>query len=228
MKAIIFDKDGTLLDFDPFWLNLSQAAVSALAVHLGAEDYADALKRAIGVYGDHTMDNTIIRKGTWTEMAEAFNTVLGTAGLPARTNGQEVEAFFIAAVGAGRVQPTCDGLAEVLTRLRERGLLLFVVTTDGPVVTAHCLKELGILDFFTEVISDDGHIPPKPDGAAIFYLTEKYRLSPEEICMVGDTDTDARFAQNGGISFIHVGTGAIITDGKMTQIPDVSYLESVV
>lgn len=228
MKAIIFDKDGTLLDFDPFWLNLSQAAVSALATHLGADDYADALKRSIGVYGDRTMDNSIIRKGTCTEMAEAFNKVLGAAGLPARTSGQEVEAFFIAAVGAGRVQPTCDGLAEVLRRLHERGLLLFLVTTDGPVVTAHCLKELGIRDFFTEVISDDGHMPPKPDVAALFYLAEKYRLSPEEICMVGDTDTDARFAQNGGISFIHVGAETINTAEKKTQIPDVSYLESVV
>lgn len=227
VKAIIFDKDGTLMAFDPYWAAVADAALSALSLQLGVGQYQYEMKRSIGLLGNTTEKNSIIQKGTYEQAAEAINTVLKNVKSPARVSGREIETIFTQSAEAGTVCPACEGLSLLMKRLRDKGILLFLVTTDISAITYRCLDELGITGCFQEIITDDGNLPPKPDPAAIRYLLQKYGLQPDEICMVGDTQTDMIFAQEGGITGICVGDGGFENPGSI-QIPDVSYLETVI
>lgn len=227
MKAIIFDKDGTLMAFDPFWSGVADAALTALSCRLGVSQYQEELKRSVGLRGKTTEKNSIIQKGTYKQAAEAINAVLKRVESPAQVSGQEIEAIFLESTDHGEICPACEGLPQLMKKLRDRGLLLFLVTTDIPAITYQCLDGLGITGFFQEVITDNGAFQAKPDPSAIRYLLEKYRLDPEEICMVGDTETDMLFAKNGGIMGILVG-GEPLKNSDVIRIPDVSYLDTVI
>lgn len=227
MKAIIFDKDGTLMVFDPFWAAVAEAALTDLSCRLGVRPFLEELKRSVGLRGKTTEKNSIIQKGTYKQAADAINAVLKETGSPARVSGQEIETIFLESTDHGEICPACDGLPQRMKKLRDRGIMLFLVTTDIPAITYQCLDGLGITSFFQEVITDNGAFPAKPDPSAINYLLEKYRLEPEDICMVGDTETDMLFAKNGGIMGILVG-GEPLKDSDVIRIPDVSYLDTVI
>ena len=58
IKGVLFDKDGTLLEFHQMWLKVSQGVVAALLTRYPAQDEVSAtvLLEAIGVYGER-VDN---------------------------------------------------------------------------------------------------------------------------------------------------------------------------
>ena len=119
--------------------------------------------------------------------------------------------------------PACETLRGTLETLRGNGFLLFAVTTDSPEITKLCLAGLGIADLFEEVFCDDGKLPAKPDPAAIRTISERYAISPQGMCMVGDTATDIEFARAGGVRAVCVGDAA----GADDYLKDVSGLPAL-
>lgn len=204
-KAIIFDKDGTLMSFDPFWISLSVKAIKDVLGQFGMnEDLSYVILEALGVHDGVTDINGILCKGTYAEMGEIVFGILAEQGCTAARGDviTAVEEAYSRNARAGDVQPTCSNLAEVLAELKGRGLRLAVVTTDNEPITRHCLKELGILPYFDIIFTDDGHTPTKPDPFCAMELCRMYGLEREQVVMVGDTMTDVRFAKNAGITAI--------------------------
>ena len=206
MDAIIFDKDGTLLDFSAFWVSVTRAAVKSLARRFGAEKYDEAaLFQKLGVRNGDADPFGLLCCGTYASISRAIAESLGVA--------EEVEegsflaaskAAFAENASAGEIKPACENLVPVLERLCSSGKKLFMVTTDNAKITAICLKKLGIERFFTAVITDDGVHPPKPNPYYIEKIEREYGIPRSGMCMVGDTLTDMRFAKNGGIVFYGV------------------------
>ncbi len=90
---------------------------------------------------------------------------------------------------------------EALRAMKERGISCFVFThrgaSAGPV-----MKNIGLFDFFDEIVSAGDIFPRKPDPAAILYLIEKYNLDPDKTYYVGDRTIDMDCAENAGIQSI--------------------------
>ena len=64
-RAIIFDKDGTLLDFDSFWLTISYKAIGDILKAVQTElDLTEEILLALGVKDKVTDINGILCKGT--------------------------------------------------------------------------------------------------------------------------------------------------------------------
>ena len=111
--AVIFDKDGTLIDFDAFWVTLSQIALTDLVRELGQpETLVNPMLDALGVKNGKADINGILCKGTYQEMAEAIQQVLLQNKCPVRYEDMETLVLRVYNRNAhlGTVQPTCQNL----------------------------------------------------------------------------------------------------------------------
>lgn len=232
-KAIIFDKDGTLLDFEAFWIPVTEKAVDeillgAKATHVRKE----AVYKAYGIAGGVTDITGSLCCGTYDDMTADLQKVLVEYGvnIPYETVKKLTVDAYHNNTSAGEFLPTASNLKSVLESLKEKGAKLFVVTSDDSVVAGKCLKELGIFELFEEILAADGKVPAKPNPYYIEYLAEKYGFEKSEMVMVGDTLTDMRFAQNGGIKAIGLAK-SVENEAKLRAytdvvLPDPSTLDS--
>lgn len=205
VDGIIFDKDGTLLDFDAFWVKISIRAMEELLQTIGRTDIpVEELLTAFGVHDGVTDMNGVLCKGTYEQMGQIVCEILTRYGC--RISNEEATQRVIEAYnrnsGAGEVRSTCPELKQVLTELKAQGIRLAVATTDNKEITEICLKKLGIDALFDAVYTDDGIFPRKPDPYCVFDFCKRFAIPKERIVIVGDTMTDVRFAANAGIPVI--------------------------
>ena len=209
IKAIIFDKDGTLIDFDKFWVSVSQRAIELIYEALGITYDAatsDEIMAAFGVRDGVTDIDGVLCKGTYRQMSDIVFDILTKHGavLDREALYSKLLSAYVSATDAGVIAPTAKNLREALMELRSSGIRLAVVTTDNFEITKKCLDGLGITELFDKLYCDDGIMPTKPNPAAIADLCERFGIGRESVIMVGDTMTDVRFARAGGIGAVGV------------------------
>jgi len=232
MKAdlIIFDKDGTLIDFDALWVSVSEKAIEYVLREVGREDIpVDDVLLAIGVKGGVTDIDGALCGGTYFEIAEIIYGVIASHGCNApreRVIQLAIDGYNICA-DEGKVVPTSDGLVDYLKALKERGIKLALVTTDNAYITEICLKALGVYGLFDKIYPDDGGHPTKPDPYYADRLMSEFGVEKENVIMVGDTMTDVRFAKNAGIMAVCIARNEKLTarlapyaDRVIAKIPD--------
>lgn len=224
-KGIIFDKDGTLLDFDAFWVKVSVVAMREFLNEMGAApvDVSEILT-AFGVRDGRTDTNGVLCKGTYEQMGQIVYDILMKHGISVSQDVVtcRVEAAYQQNAEAGEVRPTCPDLVEVLTGLKSKGLKLAIVTTDQPHITNQCLEKLGIGRLFDRIYTDDGQTPTKPHPHCAWDFCREFGLNREQVVMVGDTLTDMSFAKNAGI----MGVGLAADDRAKAEL--LPYADTVI
>ncbi len=234
IQMIIFDKDGTLMDFDAFWGTVSRHAVTDMLTQLQlSADLLDPLLASIGYKNGITDVQGVLCWGTYRLMGEAMHDALTAAGVAC--DQEEVVRLtydtYHKHADKGEIRPACENMGEVLKTLIRQDRALAVVTTDGPVITRQCLEEMDIGPLFSAVCTADGVLPPKPDPYCIDAICEQFHLTKDEIVMVGDTLTDIKFARNGGIRVIAVAKTeegrAFLGQQADVAVPDISHVATV-
>ena len=223
---MIFDKDGTLIEFDAFWAKVAENALSDVIYDLSLSDVSPKLLlSAIGVSNGVTDVNSVLCKGTYEEIGETVYSVLIEKGSsPDRSTViDKVISAFTKNAHTGDVRPTCERLRDTLTALTASGKRLALVTTDNPEITRLCLEKLGVSELFEWVFTDDGETPQKPDPYCIQKLSSLTGIPTDRMVMIGDTMTDMKFAKNGGISSV-----AVCKGGKNSELlaPHATYVIS--
>lgn len=226
-KAILFDKDGTLVLYRDFWFPVAEYAIETVLSAVAADP---ALKTEIlAELGVDQGIRGILCYGTFRDTVDAVNRVLSRYGI--RAEEQMIMDAFHAGAAHGKIVPPCKDLKGVLVRLREKGYRLFVVTSDDLPTTLCCLNALGITEQFEKIYTYDGIHPPKPDPYYIEKICRDYGFSKEELLMVGDTQNDLNFAKNGGIDAIAVALceeeKKLLEPDALCVIHDVSGLEKI-
>lgn len=233
-KAIIFDKDGTLIDFDAFWLTISQNAVDYLLeeTNLG-EEVKDDILLSFGVKNGITRIDGALCCGSFNEMSIIICDVLKKHGCKLLKKDKEIliNNAYKNAINTGIIKPVCDDIYSVIKTLKELNITLAIVTTDNLDFTLKCLNELKIKEFFDFIYTADGKYPSKPDPYCINEICQNLNIKKDETVMVGDTLTDAQFAKNGGIKMIGVAkceeNKEILQKESDIVIPNISYLIDV-
>lgn len=113
---------------------------------------------------------------------------------------------------------------EVLLRLRQAGLRLYVLTNKPVAPAKKILTHLGLAELFEDIMGPDSVNPPfqrKAEGASV--LARKHLLTPASTVLVGDGVDDAESAAARGFHFIAVGYGY----GKAAQVGGVGQLAMV-
>lgn len=235
VRAIIFDKDGTLIKFDSFWVEVSHCAIRDILRQLNRDDIPmSRLLEALGISGDTADIDGLLCKGTYEQIASAIGEILREFGVD--ISDTDIVKMTVSAyndnAGSGKIEPACKNIRAVLEKLKNGDRKLAVVTTDDAQITHKCLEKLGIEDLFEKIYTDDGINPIKPNpGCALEFLSE-LGIPSEKAVMVGDTMTDIHFARNAGISVIGVGETANSRERLMPYadavIPDISHLFDVI
>ena len=205
--GIIFDKDGTLMDFDAFWVSVTVKAMEDVlgSVNMDLSPMEEILE-AFGVHNGVTDVDAVLCKGTYRQMGEIVYKILSRLGCSVGCD--EMVKLVVDAYNrnadAGEVKPTCPCLGEVLRGLKAQGKKLAVVTTDNHPITKICLERLGIADLFDVIYADDGKTPSKPDPYCVVAFCKETGVEKDRVLMVGDTLTDIRFAKNAGIPSVGI------------------------
>lgn len=232
--AIIFDKDGTLLDLEAFWVPVSVKAIKDALRQLGMEEVpADRIFEAFGVHDGVADINGVLCKGTYQQMGQIVYDILTEYGC--RISCDEVVRVIVEAYNKnsneGQIKPTSADLVNVLTELKKQNKKLAVVTTDNAQITRKCLEKLGVYELFDKIYTDDGKTPTKPDPYCVADFCRLTGVKKELVVMVGDTMTDIHFAKNAGIAVIGIAktdrNRQILATHADAVIPDLSRIFEV-
>ncbi|AGL19212.1 HAD-IA family hydrolase [Actinoplanes sp. N902-109] len=95
-----------------------------------------------------------------------------------------------------------DGVVDLLSALRERGLLLAVATGKSGARARSLLDTLGLLPYFHHVVGSDEVTRPKPAPDIVLRALELLGVPPGAAVMVGDAPTDLLSAHEAGVSAV--------------------------
>jgi phosphoglycolate phosphatase-like HAD superfamily hydrolase len=205
IDAIIFDKDGTLLDFDAFWVTVSKYAVEVFLEKLSiTEITSEEILKAFGINGDKCDVEGILCKGTYEKMGETVFSMLKNPKYTCEEIITHLTDAYNETAHKGIIKPVSPLQADTLKKLKSQGKKLILVTTDNLEITKRCLEGLNLWTLFDKIYVDDGKTPLKPHPFAGETVSEFFNINKENILMVGDTVTDIKFARNVGIKVISI------------------------
>lgn len=185
-RAVIFDLDGTLSDSIHSMKYCGDRALAEFGYGpFSVEQYkyfvgdgaANLVKRALAAGGD--------RDGIHFE--EAF---------------ARYKEYF-ARDCMYQVKPY-DGIRELLTALKQKGLYLAVLSNKPHQETLRVIETLFGKDCFDIVQGQMDGVPIKPDPAGVFRILDRFQTKPEECLYLGDTSTDMKTGKVAGVFTVGV------------------------
>lgn len=185
--GVLFDKDGTLVDFHATWIPLYHKAVRMVA-HAAGRSGIEAHLLEIGGYDAGTgrcAPESPLASGTTPEIAALWS---AETGIDKPWLEQKLERMFNADAPA-LATPVKD-LHVVLERLKGRGLILGVATMDSRHSAHATLSRLGIDGHFRFICGYDSGHGQKPERGMVDAFCAHAGLRPNEIVLVGDTPHD--------------------------------------
>ena len=206
IRGILFDKDGTLLDYAATWMPVNRNA--ALAAARGDAGLAEDLLRAGGYdpATDRIASDAVLAAGTSLDIAELWRTRVPGWGLGELT--EMLDTMFLEQ-GRHTAVPV-EALAPVLTRLKDRGLVLGIATNDSHAGIEATLGAFGVLGLFDFLAGYDSGHGMKPEPGMAHAFCDACGLQAAEVAVVGDNLHDlamGRAAQAGLVVGVLTGTG---------------------
>lgn len=204
-RGILFDKDGTLLDYARSWSSINLEAGQLAAA--GQPGLATRLLRIGGA--DPTtglaVADSLLAAGNSTEIAAAW--VGGGSPLDAGTLTRALDQLFRDAVS--RMVPVTD-LRVLFLGLKARGLDLGIASSDSEGAIIDTLDHFNLADVTDFVAGyDSGHGAKPGPGMFTAFCTAR-GLVPDEVAMVGDNLHDMEMGRRGGAGWrvgVLTGTG---------------------
>lgn len=226
IRGILFDKDGTLLDYAASWtpINLRAAGIASG----GDRDLASRLLAlgGAGPDGGSVRPDSVLAAGTAAEIAAAW--VAGGAPGDAATLTRALDTLFAEAVD--RVVPVTD-LAALFGRLKARGLRLGIASSDNEAAIRATATRFGIAPLTDFVAGYDSGYGVKPGPGMALGFARAVGLVPGEIAVVGDNIHDLAMGRAAGAGLtvgVLTGTGTREMLEQLADLclPDIVALEA--
>lgn len=204
IKGILFDKDGTLIDFFGLWLDAAKQVIPAFIRQNQLEQYEGldkALYEAIGIYEKWLDPNGAFAYKSYGEIAADMEQALKTYDIHLESGKitEEMKHLFTKATQSrdARIVPLTE-LTELFEELKSRELYIGVATADTEKAAVSCMKKLGVLEYLDYLGSDDGTHKAKPHPEMLLDFAEQSNIHPQEVLVAGDTKNDMIFAKRAG------------------------------
>lgn len=196
VKAIFFDKDGTLEDSSQYLLQLTQARVRQIA--RVAPSVADSLALALGLE-----DNRLDPEGLMAVGSKQENELAAAAYISSdRYNWHEAkeiakQAFAIAQQEVHPNQansPIFPGARTVIQALVTEGVPLGIISADSNEKIKEFVVRENLENYFEVLLGSDQYLS-KPDPALYLKACKLLGVLPQNTLMIGDSVGDLVMAE---------------------------------
>lgn len=216
IKGILFDKDGTLIDFYEVWLTATYPVVSRMMEIYGipaTKEHEEAIMESLGIRNQKIDAKGALAYKSYPEIAEDLLSLLERLSKQS-IDVKELTMFLIAGYGKEVAEkresyPVFTELPVLFHTLREKGIEIGLATTDEKPSTEICMEKLGVSSYISFWGTAGTGYPIKPSKRLLEEAAKQWNIRAEEIAVVGDTPNDMLFAQNAGAIGVAVlsGTG---------------------
>jgi phosphoglycolate phosphatase len=217
IDVVIFDKDGTLIDFHAMW--------GGWARDLGARlDGAIRRPVSLDVFAAIGFDpstgrvapGALLATGTMAGIEETVARVLRRWCPSIAAARRATEAAWSIPDPVALAVPLGDAPA-VFERLRAGGRRIAVVTTDDRAPTDATLRALGVRDWVGGMVCGDDGFAMKPEPDPVFAVCQAFRVDPAQVAVVGDTPADMAMGRTAGAGRVIGVRSGLGTDSDLTE-----------
>lgn len=209
IKGILFDKDGTLLEFHSTQHYIYANVFTGLKDRYRIPDLLlQELREALGHLPDRLKSDSLLEFSTNPQIAEAL--FVSSKKYAADHQWQQpydkmdlLELIEELSLRDDVPYTALPGVPETLRYLKHKGYKLGIATVDTLTATVAGLKKTGIFDYF-DYLGTGEESKPKPEP----FLADKFciqcDLKANELLIIGDSKNDMLFAENVGATFIGI------------------------
>jgi pyrophosphatase PpaX len=194
--VVLFDLDGTVIDSGAIILASMRHAAKKV---LGAEPPDELLMAAVGGPGLEAQMKALAPDRV-DELVSVY-----------RAHNEPLHDELVC----------CDGIEDVLVRLKEEGRRLGIVTAKRRVTVELAFNVLPIEHLFETVVGGDETNRHKPDPEPLLLAARRLDADPRRCAYVGDSPFDIRAAQDAQMHAVAVTWGGIHDREKLeAEAPD--------
>ena len=211
VKAILFDKDGTLTNIDNIWVEPTEMVIrNILKQHIKEDSpiMIEQMLELLGIVQGEIVPNSVIASGTVEDLLDEIGKYF-----PINKKAlydvvlEDFRQYLLA--HPDMIIPIGD-VAFLISELKHKGIKVGVVTNDSYIPTKTIFEILKIWHLFDFVATPDEY-PAKPSSDSLIGASEHLAVPLHEIFYVGDSYLDMDYAK-------HCGGGiAVLTSGSDVQ-----------
>ena len=202
IAAVLFDKDGTLIDFDGTWGPAFHAVIHALAKGEEALVRAQAEALHFSLEEKRFRATSPIIAGSSGQYGLLWAQSIGRTDYAAMR--QEIDT--LSAIESLKTLAPIGRPLEALAALSAQGLRLGVATNDSEASARRHVEALGLMHIEFIAGYDSGH-GGKPEPGMVLAFARHLGIAPQRIAMVGDSIHDLHAARAAGALAVAVLSG---------------------
>jgi phosphoglycolate phosphatase len=207
IAAVLFDKDGTLIDFDGTWGPAFLATIRALARGEDALVRAQAEALHFSLEDQRFRPTSPIIAGSSAHYGRLWGDAIGRTDYAAL----RAEIDSLCAIESLKTLAPIGRPLEALAALSAQGLRLGVATNDSEASARRHVEALGLLQIEFIAGYDSGH-GGKPEPGMVLAFARHLGVAPGAVAMVGDSVHDLHAARAAGALAVAVLTGPAVRE----------------
>ncbi len=218
LRGILFDKDGTLIDFNASWMAPCKAAAAWLAETAGQPERSGELLTLGGfdAASDTWAADSLLASGTADQVLALWSDALDVSVGDAERI--RMASFFEDASAVP--YPAVDDLRAWFERWRARGYALGIATMDDERGARHLLEQLDAADSVDFVAGYDSGHGLKPEPGMLLAFCDLCQLQPAEVVMVGDSPRDLAMGRAAGAGLVVGIAGVTASHEELAPLAD--------
>jgi len=231
ISGIIFDKDGTLIDFSSFWRIMLEERINNIIDHpyVKAKNLDCTLKEFLPSFYGLTKDfqirpDSILAQGGYLDGMLAAATILYQNGIEwnkAKDIAENAYQLADSKIDYAKYFKPLPYAAEIIESLISAGVKIGVASMDTVERSRYCLKLLNIDYLVPYVIGPEKVKNSKPHPEFVHVLCKEMELLPSEIAVIGDGINDIIMGKRAGVK-LNVGiTTGTETKERLLRVADV-------
>jgi phosphoglycolate phosphatase len=220
-RLVIFDKDGTLIDFSYMWAawitglaqrldSLTDRTVSPYLFHSFGFDPVAARVSADGPLATSSM----------AALSHLAVDALCEAGLARDAAERAVRSAWDSPDPVKSARPLAD-LPRVFGALWANGVKIAVATSDDRAATEATLAGLGIEQYVNAIAGADDGLPTKPAPDMVLHLCRILAVAPTQTIVVGDAVADLLMGRAAGAGLAVGVLSGVSSPGTLAPHADV-------